>query len=74
VILVWMLVVMVNEIPIKEAPIYFSNAYVCAEMARLIESGRRTGHSGRQKGLTAYCLPKRVGEQTEVWRNTKFAP
>jgi hypothetical protein len=70
-IIAFLLVVVVNSETVSDNRMLFSSIYRCNEFATAIEEGRVSPNNLKryrtQKNLTAYCIPKMVNKNTELF-------
>ena len=69
-IMAFLLVVVVNGEIVSDDRMLFKNIYRCNEFALAIEEGRvgpRNKRYRRNQGLTAYCIPRMVNENTPLF-------
>ena len=65
-----LLVVLVNGEVVSDDRMLFKNIYRCNEFALAIEEGRmgpRNKRYRRNQGVTAYCIPRMVNENTSLF-------
>ena len=71
VIMVFLLVVIVDGETVSTDDMLFENVYRCNQFARAIERGE-SGPNKRsyiwQENISAYCLPKMVTKDTELFK------
>ena len=70
VIMVFLLVVVVNGAVVTSEEMLFKDIYRCNKFANAVERGESS--SGRQpykwqENISAYCVPKMVNEETEIF-------
>ena len=69
-IMAFLLVVLVNGEVVSDDRMLFENIYRCNEFALAIEEGRmgpRNKRYRRNQGVTAYCIPRMVNENTPLF-------
>ena len=69
-IMVFLLVVLVKNEVVSDDRMLFKNIYRCNEFALAIEEGRmgpRNKRYRRNQGVTAYCIPRMVNENTPLF-------
>jgi len=68
--MVFLLVVLVKNEVVSDDRMLFKNIYRCNEFALAIEEGRmgpRNKRYRRNQGVTAYCIPRMVNENTPLF-------
>ena len=66
----FLLVVLVNGEVVSDDRMLFKNIYRCNEFALAIEEGRmgpKNKRYRRNQGVTAYCIPRMVNENTPLF-------
>jgi len=66
----FLLVVVVNGEIVSDDRMLFRSVYRCGEFALAIEEGRsgpRNKRYRRNQGVTAYCIPRMVNENTPLF-------
>jgi len=71
VVLAFLLVVVVNGETVSDNRMLFQSIYRCNEFAIAIEEGRSSSENIKkyriQKNVSAYCIPKMVSQETELF-------
>ena len=68
-IMAFLLVVLVKNEVVSDDRMLFKNIYRCNEFALAIEEGRmgpRNKRYRRNQGVTAYCIPRMINENTPL--------
>ena len=70
-VLAFLLVVVVNGETVSDNRMLFQSIYRCNEFAIAIEEGRSSSENIKkyrmQKNVSAYCIPKMVSQETELF-------